>query len=257
MREKSNYSVQSVANATRILEYLGTSAHEQSVADICNELYLTRSNVNKLLVTLGKFGYIDKNHNTGNYHLGIKTFQLSQTYISNVNIKDASFPLLRELSANIGETACTAVLHRKNIVYVSEAETMAAVRVYSHIGKVVPAYATASGKVQLAWLDGTEIETVFHAPFRALTNTTLRGLPELTEELGRVRQLGYAIDNEELEYGVRCLAVPVRNFIGDVIAAVSINAPVERMSDERIKDELLPQILDTAHQLSAKFGYRR
>lgn len=256
MRERSEYSVQAVTNAIRVLEALGDAEHEQSIAELCTKLNLTKSNINKLLVTLERFGYVDSNRYTGNFRLGVKTFQISQAYISKLSLTEIALPTQKELRDAVNESVYISVLRKENIVYLSVVETDSPVRVMPRIGNVGLAYATATGKVQMAFMDEREIEGLYKDPFEAYTVNTIKNNEELMTELRKIREQGYAIDNEEYELGVRCVAAPVKNFMGAVVAGLSISAPIERMDDERLEKEILPRLLNMAHRLSTKFGFR-
>ena len=140
-REKTEYAVQAVNNAIDILEVLGDSDVELSVSEIGAKLGLTRSNVQKLLITLDKFGYVEHNRYTGNFRLGVKTFQISQSYINKLNLIDTSVQYLTELRNSTGESAYISVLRGSKVVYLNLVETNKAVRVLSRIGNVGPAYA--------------------------------------------------------------------------------------------------------------------
>lgn len=255
-RERSEYSVQAVTNSIRVLEVLGDAEHEQSIPELCDKLNLTKSNVNKLLVTLEKFGYVDNNKYTGNFRLGVKTFQISQAYINKLSLPEIAMPILKSLKDAVNESVYISVMSKENVVYLSVVETDAPVRVMPRIGNVGPAYATATGKVQLAFMDDRDVESLYKEPFFLYTEHTLKSIDGLMKELEVIRKQGYAFDNEEYEAGVCCVATPVKNFMGHVIAGMSISAPVERMSDARVQSTLLPQLMDSAHKLSTKFGYR-
>jgi DNA-binding IclR family transcriptional regulator len=255
-RERSEYSVQAVTNSIHILEALGDAEHEQSIPELCEKLNLTKSNIKKLLITLSKFGYVDDNKYTGNYRLGVKTFQISQAYINKLNLSEVSAPVLRSLKEAVNESVYVSVLSGTNVVYLRVVETDASVRVRPRIGNIGPAYATATGKVQLAFIDNSDLSAIYAEPLQKYTGRTISSLEALSSELEQIRKQGYATDSEEYEEGVSCIAAPIRNFMGQVIAGMSISAPTERMAADRVKRVLLPQILDAANRLSAKFGYR-
>ncbi len=255
-KERSEYSVQSVTNAIKVLETLGDAEHEQSIPELCAKLSLTKSNANKIVATLERFGYVDANRYTGNFRLGVKTFQISQAYISKLSLPEIALPVQRALRDAVNESVYISVLRKENVVYLSVVETDSPVRVMPRIGNVGPAYATSTGKVQLAFLEDRDIESLYKAPFHQYTPNTIRSTDALMAELDKIKQQGYALDDEEYEMGVRCVAAPIKNFMGNVIAGINISAPVERMSDTRIKKELLPNLIEAAHKLSVKFGYR-
>ena len=254
-RDKSEYAVQAVNNAIDILEFLGDAESELSISEIGAKFSLTRSNVNKLLVTLEHLGYVEHNRYTGNFRLGVKTFQISQAYINKLNLIEISIQVLTKIKEKTKESAYISVLRGGNVVYLNLIETDQAVRVLPRIGNVGPAYATATGKAQLAYLPEKELNKLYSEKLEKVTENTINNFTKLKEELALVREKGYAVDNEEYELGVKCVGVPVFDFMGKVIAGISISAPVERMSDDKIENEIASVIVDAGKELSVKFGY--
>jgi len=255
-REKSEYAVQAVSNAIDILELLGDKDHELSITDVVSELNLTRSNVNKLLATLELLGYVEHNRYTGNFRLGVKTFQISQAYINKLSITEISIQVLQQLKNDTNESAYISVLRDGAVVYLNVIETDQAVRVLPRIGNVGPAYATATGKAQLAYYDALELEKLYSGEFRKITPNTLSNFDELKDELDEIKRVGYAVDNEEYELGVRCVGAPIKDFMGNVIAGISVSAPSERMDMEYVKEVVAPTVVEAAKILSKKFGFR-
>jgi DNA-binding IclR family transcriptional regulator len=254
-RDKSEYAVQAVNNAIDILEFLGEADGELSISEVGSKLGLTKNNVNKLLATLESFGYVEFNRYTGNFRLGVKTFQISQAYINKLNLIEISVQILNQVKDKINESVYISVLRGGNIVYLNLVETDMAVRVLPRIGNVGPAYATATGKAQIAYLPESELNKLYPEKLEKVTENTIDNLDDLKKELEIVRERGYALDNEEYEIGVRCLGAPIRDFMGNVIAGISISAPIERLPDERLFNEVADAVLDASKELSIKFGY--
>jgi len=253
-REKSEYAVQAVNNAIDILDLLGDTEGELSMSEIGAKLSLTRSNVNKLLATLEGFGYVEYNRYTGNFRLGVKTFQISQAYINKLNLIEISVQILTMVKEKLNESVYISVLRDGNVVYLNMVETDHAVRVLPRIGNVGPAYATATGKAQLAYKSNEEIERLYKEGLTKVTDNTIADVDELEEELEKVKKQGYAVDDEEYEMDVRCVGAPIFDFMNNVIAGISVSAPLERLSEERIEKEVIPVIVEAAEKLSGKFG---
>lgn len=255
-REKSEYAVQAVSNAIDILELLGNCEHELSMSEIVSTLELTKSNVNKLLANLERYGYVEHNKYTGNFRLGVKTFQISQAYINKLNLIDISNQVLTDLKNKLNESTYIGVLRHGNVVYLNVIETDEPVRVMPRIGNVGPAYATAIGKAQLSTLNNKEITSLYeNKEFRKLADKTIPNIDELLKDITNVRECGYALDLEEYENDVHCVAAPVLDFMGKVIAGISVSGPKVRMSMERIENEIAPLLIEAAQILSGKFGY--
>ena len=255
-REKAEYAVQAVGNAIDILELLGEYDHELSISEITTKLSLTKSNVNNLLSNLERFGYVEHNRYTGNFRLGVKIFQISQAYINKLNLIEISLQIMQGLKTKLNESVYVGVLRRDSVVYLDVIETDEAVRVRPRIGNVGPAYATAMGKAQLSALDDKEIEKLYAGKdFELFTDNTIKSISELRTQLAEARKNGFAVDLEEYEKGVCCVAAPIFDFMGNVIAGISVSAPKERMSLDRIKNDIVPPLIETAKILSVKFGY--
>lgn len=255
-REKSEYAVQAVNNAIDIMELLGDYEHELSISEIAAKLSLTKSNVNKLLANLERFGYVEHNRYTGNFRLGVKTFQISQAYINKLNLTEISIQAMQELKSMLNESVYIGVIRKDNVVYLDVIETDEAVRVRPRLGSVGPAYATAMGKAQLSLMDEKDLDALYEGKrFEPFTKRTVKSVSELKKQLSVARERGYAMDIEEYEEGVCCVGSPILDFMGNVIAGISVSAPRERMSDERIIEAAAPAIKETAKKLSAKFGY--
>ncbi len=253
-REKSEYTVQAVCNAIDILELLGNSEHELAISEIVSELSLTKSNVNKLLANLERFGYVEHNRYTGNFRLGVKTFQISQTYMNKISLIEVSHYAMQALRDKLNESVYIGVLHGNNVVYLDVIETDEAVRVLPRTGNVGPAYALSIGKAQLSLLDDSDILSRFDS-FNKYTSKTVDSPEALLEDIKKVRERGYALDLEEYEEGVNCIGAPILNFMGEAIAGISVSAPFSRMDMNRIENEIVPALLETARELSRKFGY--
>ena len=255
-RDKSEYAVQAVNNAIDILELLGDGEHELSISDVVTKLNLTRSNVNKLLATLEMFGYVEYNRYTGNFRLGVKTFQISQAYINKLNIIEISVQVLQQLKQQTGESAYISVMRDGNVVYLNVIETDHAVRVLPRIGNVGHAYATATGKAQLAFYDQREIDKLYTGEMVTFTDKTIKSMDELKADPKLIKERGYSIDDEEYELGVRCIGAPIKDCMGTVIAGISVSAPIERLPMERVEGEVASIVMEAAKKLSIKFGYR-
>jgi DNA-binding IclR family transcriptional regulator len=245
-----------VANAISILELLGDTEHEASVDEIAGKLSISRNSVIKLLASLEAYGYVGCNRYTGNFRLGVRTFQIAQSYINKLSLTEMAQSVQKELRDAVNESVYISVLRKERVVYLSVVESDAPVRVLPRIGNTGLAYATATGKAQLAFMEEQELDLLYPEPFELYTKNTIPDINQLHQELARVRLLGYAVDNEEYEKDVCCVAVPVKNFMGTVIAGLSISAHKDRMSEPRIKKILLPNLLSSAAKLSTKFGFK-
>ena len=153
------------------------------------------------------------------------------------------------------ETVHLCILDDSEVVYLDKVEPARSVRMASSVGRRNPAYCTAVGKAMMAYLPDAQVEAIVRKQgLRAMTANTITSFVELKKELNAIRSRGYAIDNEEIEEGVRCVGCVVRNFSGEPLAAISISAPAFRLTTDKVKDLSQP-VVTAASALSAELGF--
>src|SRR5512136_1591315 len=194
-REKSNYIIQSVSHALDVLEQFCGEADELGVTELSKRLKLHKNNVFRLLATLESRGYIEQNRVTENYRLGLKTLELGQTFIRQMGLLRQSRPVLEAIVKECNETTYVAILKELHIVYLDAVETDLTVRVVPRVGSRLPAYCTAAGKTQLAYLSEEELEQYISGKeLKKYTPHTITDVEELRRHLIKVTEQGYAID---------------------------------------------------------------
>ena len=257
-KEKSDYLIQSVSHALDLLEQFHEEIDELGVTELSKRLNLHKNNVFRLLATLESRGYIEQNKVTENYRLGLKTLELGQTFVKQMGLLRQSRPVLEEMVRECNETSYVAILKDFYIIYLDVVETDLTVRVVPRVGSRLPAYCTAAGKVQIAYLNEEELEQYIpQKELKAYTPHTLTDRDELIRNLKTVAETGYAIDDEELDVGVRCVSAPIRDYTRRIVGAVSISGPSMRLSLERIDNELIPLVKKAAEEISFKLGYHK
>lgn len=256
-REKVNYVIQSVSHALDILESFTSTDKELGVTELSKRLNLHKNNVFRLLATLEHRGYIDQNKETENYRLGPKTLQIGSIFIEQRECRRQARPVLEGLMAATGETAVVAILRSSKVIYMDSVESNRTVRAVSRIGAILPAHATAVGKVQLAGLQTAELERVYpDSDLPVLTARTIKTRESLFADLTATRERDYATELEECDLDVTGVAAPIRDFSGNIIAAVGIIAPASRLSAEAIVGGgILGRIKEAATAISSKMGY--
>lgn len=256
-RDKENYLIQSVSHALDILESFTKTDDELGVTELSKRLGLHKNNVFRLLATLEHRGYIEQNRETENYRLGPKTLQLGAIFIEQLECRRLARPILEELMANTGETAVVAVLRASKVIYMDSVETDRTVRAVSRVGAMLPAHCTAVGKANLSFISPAEIEHLYPGnELPAVTPRTLRTRDALLSELKKVKERGYAVENEECDLDVKSVAAPVRDFSGGVIAALGIVAPANRLGDDLLdKGGVAAKVQEAATALSLRLGY--
>lgn len=251
--------VQSVYHALQLFEVFRTAENkdEFGVTELSKSLGLHKNNVFRLLATLASRGYIEQNLSTENYRLGIGIFNLGQKFVNKLGILKLARPFMEKIVQEVQESVYIGILREGNVIYLDIAETQLPVRVISRVGKDVPAYCTAIGKIQLAYSSEEEINKIYMgARLKRYTDTTVTSLPVLKKELKEVAELDYAMDREEFEQRVRCIAVPVKDYLGIPVAALSVTGPACRMNDERLVEKILPVAKKYAREISKRLGYQ-
>lgn len=255
-KEKSEYIIQAVSHALDLLEQFRGEVDELGVTELSNRLKLHKNNVFRLLATLESRGYIEQNRVTEGYRLGLNALALGQTFIRQMGLLRNAQPILQHLRDTCGETSYVATFKDGLVFYLDIAETDKPVRVVSRVGTGLPAHCTAAGKVHLAALPADELEGLLSVKEATEGAGRIRRTAgELKAELAEVARQGYAMDDEELDEGVRCIAVPIRDYTRRIVGAISISGPTMRLDKERIQKEIVPLIRKAGEELSNRLGY--
>jgi len=192
----------------------------------------------------------------GAYTIGIKAFEVGATYLAQVDFPQTARAALEELAATCKETASLGVLSKGEIVYIAIEHAQREIGIQSQIGTRHPAHCTALGKVLLADLPDDEVERLLATTgLPALTEHTITSPVALLVELQDVRRRGYAIDNEERAYGVKCIAAPIRAYSGRAAGAISVSGPAFRVSAETLPG-LIAAVMEAAATVSRRQGFR-
>jgi IclR family transcriptional regulator, KDG regulon repressor len=252
----SKPTVQSVERTLDILEALAETG-EVGIAQLSSQVGLHVSTVHRLLSTLISRGYVRQNTETGRYLLGLKVLDVASAVRDHLDMRMEALPVLRNLMKKSGETANLGVRDRRHLVYIEQASSPGRLlRMFVQVGGRAPLHSTASGKVLLAHLPASELQELlsdYILPPNASRTIVDRSV--LLAELEEVRRQGYATDYGEQEEGVNCIAGPVLDHTGRVVAAISISGPWIRISPERVS-ELVPLVLEACDALSMALGWR-
>jgi DNA-binding IclR family transcriptional regulator len=261
-KPKSEYAIQTVSNALRMLEVFHTEA-EMGVSDLARRLDLHKNNAFRLLATLELAGYIQQAPETELYHLGPRCLELGHAFARSHTLMSQARPMLEELARSVGETAHLGVLRDDEVVHLDGVLPDQLVLTGLRVGERLPAHCTALGKVLLA----DRIENRQGSDAAGATGTLFanRGLTRYTDatqtdpaklldELRVVALQGYAPDIDEYAPGLRCVAAPVRDASSRVIGALSLSGPSLRMSEELIHGECARAVTAAASRLSQQLG---
>lgn len=255
-KAKSDYLIQSVSRALDILEAFEVGQDELGVTELSRKLKLHKNNVFRLLATLETRGYVEQERESGNYRLGLRTFEVASVFLHHLGLVREARPALEQLARETGEAACLGVLEGASVVCVDMVETSQPVRVVSHLGRRLPAHATALGKAQLAFRPQGELDELWKAhPLAPVTGRTLSAPGRLGDELARVVGQDLALEDEELEIGVRSVAAPIRDYAKRVVGAIGVRGPAFRLPLDRLDGELGPRVKAAAQQASKRLGH--
>lgn len=232
---RSQAGVRAVERSLSILACFTREVSERTLEDISQSIGLPKSTTHRLLWTLINGGFVDRGSEPGTYRLGLNAAIVGGVAIRTRQPKEDIHRVLENLRTETGETIGLSARHGKSIVIIDKVESRQALRYDLSTGSSAPAHCTASGKVLLSGLPDVEVEGLFsdgHLP--AYTHNSITKVPDLLTELATVRRRGFAVDNEELAYGLRCVAVPIRGPDGRIESALAVSGPSARLSPERL-----------------------
>ena len=240
-----------VVKAFGVLELLARAEAPVSLTWLAEQTGLQKSNVHRLLATLCALGYARQGE-ASLYEPSLRIWELGQGVYARFSMAGAARPVLRRLMEQTGESAHLAIFDRTDIVYIDKVETANPVRAYTAVGGRAPAFCTASGKALLAFQPDETVSAV-GALMQPQTTETLPNLAELVKELNTVRSQGYAINLGEFRENVAGLAAPVRLGRGEVIAAVGISGPLDRLRPRKLRS-LAPIAMAAAGDIARALG---
>ncbi|MCI8443470.1 MAG: IclR family transcriptional regulator [Provencibacterium sp.] len=248
--------VQSAQRIFGILELLAAQG-KLPLHEIAQRLSLHKSTAHRLLCSLIAMGYVRKEERTGCYRLTFKLLELSGMLLEGLDIVGLARPFLERLGQQAHEAVHLVQRDGAEIVYIDKVEMReGSIRMVSRIGLRRPIYCTAVGKAMLAEMPEGKVAQLWErSRIERLTERTIISLDALFRELEEVRARGYALDNEENEIGVRCIGACILDYQGRANNALSVSAPLSRMSDRRIQ-ELAPFILEARRKISRELGYQ-
>jgi len=244
--------IQSLARGLKILELLAQAENGVSVTELAEELGVDKSSASRLIQTLATYGFAEQDPTSRRYRLGPQVVRLSRSLLTRMPLRDEAKPFLRQLVERTGECAHLAILAQGQALYVDQVESPASLRVTTGVGTLAPLHCTALGKCLLAFDNGIALPK----ELPSYTPRTITDPEVLRLHLEQTRRQGYAIDDEEYDFGVRCVAAPVFDYRGKVIGAIGISGPAGRMGLDRLP-HYAQVVMDAARELSNRMSFRR
>ena len=258
-KPKADYAIQAVANALRLMQVF-RDEDEIGVAELARRLALPKNNVFRLLATMEELGFIEQCRVSGRYRLGLACHALGQAFTRARPLIDRARPVLDQLLEATGETVHLAVRDGFEVVHLEARAPQREIAIAKRTGRRAPMHCTALGKVLLGcspervWREFDE-QIVKRGKLPQRTARSIDNPVKFFEHLRTVAGHGYALDIGELEDGLVCAAAPVHAGDGELIAALSVSAPLCRVGEEALVGELRGKVVGAAEQLSASLGY--
>jgi len=245
----------SVSNAMRLLKVFSDDDFEIGVSDLAKRLGLAKSTVHRLASTLVRERILERSARDGKYRLGLLLFELGSLVRRKMDVSAEARPQLKTLMEKTGETVHLAVLDDHSVIYINRIESRRAIRMGFGLGIRAPLHCTALGKALLAFQPEAFIEETIAQGLPRRTPATITNPQVFRQELAAIRARGYAIEDEEIEAGLRSIATAVRNDSGDVIAAIGIAGPAHRMT-KKVLLSYARYLIDAADAVSRRLGHQ-
>lgn len=248
--------VQSLSRALGLLEHLAAAERGISLTDLARRARLAPSTTHRLLATLEQQGFAELDTERGLWFVGVRTFVVGNAFLAHRDFIATARPFMRRLMEESGESVNLGILDEGEVVFLSQVECREMMRMFVRLGGRVPAHASGVGKALLAALSEAGVNDLLERRgLQRFTDNTIDAGAILREDLARVRERGYAFDDEEHAVGLRCVAATLHDELGDPISAISLSGPRARITDQRV-DILGRLVRDTADRVTAALGGR-
>jgi len=257
MREtpsQGTYKVQALDRAFAVLDLLAESDTPLGLAQVASSLQLHKSTAHRFLMVLERHRMVERTTN-GKFRLGLRLFDLGNRAIDQYDLRDRAQPHLRRLVTETEETAHLCILEGAHVIYIDKIEPARAVRMITRIGASNPVHCTSVGKAILAFLPEERIADILRRTrFERFTHRTIATPEALRTEIEKTHRRGYAVDDEEFEEGLRCIAVPLLDAQRQPVAAVSVSGPSFRVTAQKLPS-IANNLLQCVRGISADMGY--
>jgi IclR family pca regulon transcriptional regulator len=259
--ERSGNTSRSLERGLAILSSFNSDRPLIGVSELSRDLDLSRSTAHRYIATLAQLGYLQQDRDSKRYRLGPKVLDLGFSAINSMDVREISAPHLQQLSDETGYTVNLAILEGNDVVYIERCRSgrpgQREIDLNLHVGARLPAYCTAMGKAILAFLpEDHREEIIARTDFAPRGPNTFTDPDAFREELARIRASGVALNDEELAYGLRSIASPIRARTGEVVAALNLAVHRTMVSMDELIARFGPAVTKTAHDISQSMGHR-
>ncbi len=254
-RENDEKQISAVGRTLSILEAL---SKEESInlERLSKTTSLPKATLLRFLSTLVSLGYVFRDDGD-NYHLTLKMFSIGSRSLNHINLVDTARPFTKKLSNELGETVHVGILEEDKAIYILKDESNYTIRMYSRVGKAIPLYCTAIGKIFLSYMSEKDLDSYLDThPLRPFTPKSIKSVDALKEELRLVRKRGWSIDDEEHEENIMCIGAPIFDYTNSVVAAISVSFPLFRFDKENF-ELIIDKITTTSNEISKLLGYEK
>jgi DNA-binding IclR family transcriptional regulator len=248
------YKVQALDRAFAVLDLLGESETPLGLAQVASALQLHKSTAHRFLMVLERHHMVERTV-SGKFRLGLRLFDFGNRAIEQYDLRDRAQPHLRRLVAETEETAHLCILEQARVIYIDKIEPARSVRMITRVGASNPVHCTSVGKAMLAFLpEERAADIIRRTRFERFTGRTIATAEALKAEIEKTRRRGYAVDDEELEEGLRCIAVPVLDAQRQPVAAVSVSGPSFRVTAQKLPS-IANHLLQCVRGISTDMGF--
>ena len=254
--KSSRHSVQSLSRALNVLASVAELKEGASLSDIASHLSLPVSTVHRLLVTMEQMDFVHQDPHQGLWYVGVKAFTVGNAFLQTRDFVAVARPIMRKMMENSGESANLGIIDGPDIVFLSQVECGAVMRVLSRPGGRAPLHCSSLGKAILAATPAEQVAPKLQDyQFNSFTEKTLKSFIEFEDDLIQIKNRGYALDDEEYSPGLRCIAAPFFDENMEVLGAVSLSGPSARIPNKRVR-ELGNMVIHGAQRITQLLGGR-
>ncbi len=255
-KTKENYLNQTLMNGLKILEQFNENNSKLGINELEKTIDLNKSSVWRLIYTLEYLGYLKKVPEEEKYTLGFEGLKFAKIILNRLKIRGIALPYLEDLSAELNLSVNLCVMENDEAILIATASAPDIPDNYFHVGRVFPLYCSSSGKVLLANLPEEDKNSIIeNLELRQLTPNTITDKNKLKKHLNQIVKTGYAVDNEEYLPGTKCLAFPIKNNTGQVIASISVSNRKLNLLEEFDVSQYLDNVSKIANKISHELGY--
>jgi IclR family pca regulon transcriptional regulator len=247
--------VQSLERGLEVIRSFNEECPRQSLSEVARRTGYSRASCRRLLFTLETLGYVGVDGRE--FFLQPRILDIGYSFLTSLPFRDIVEPFIQDLSDKVRESVSASVLDGSDIVFVSRVAASRIMTLSLSVGSRLPAYCTSVGRVLLAAMPVTEQRRHLRSrPLVALTKFTLHRESDIVAELEKVAKRGWALNDQELEIGLRSVAAPIRDSTGRTVAAINISTPVGRTNLKELREELVPQLLATTQRVNSILAKR-